>query len=233
MPIENGKIYGKFKKILISEMELKQESIILKDKLIELEKNKSNTFTFADQFFQIFLESRLKLKNKKISKTIYGIPSFIFESLNHWENGSWNFELIFHVPSSFEMLEIQTSGKRFVSIDFESAVNGSLVENKRDAFEHFLHDLAHGYHFFKDKDEFEKQVVFFKELKNNFSIYKTYFWDEEFKTKFDYCLSDMNSNSTHLKEYLKAILIEHYKKNLNITGKLDAKLEQEIFDLVG
>ncbi len=233
MPIENGKIYGKFKKILISEMELKTESIYLKEKLMELEKNKSNSFQFANQFFYTYLESRLQLKNKKISKTLYGIPDFIFSSLKNWENKSWNFELIFYVPSSFEMLEIQSVGKRFVSIDFDSAINGNLVENKRDAFEHFLHDLAHGYHFFKDKDEFEKQVQFFINLKKNFSIYESYFWDEDFKTKFEYCLSDMNSNSTHLKEYLKAILIGHHKKKLNIVGKLETKLEQEIFQLVG
>lgn len=231
MPTDNGKIYGKFKKILLDELELKIESIELSEKLSDLEKRKNNSFEFGKEFFDLFLNSRLNKKNKKISKQVYGVSKFIFESFQNWESKNWNFELIFFLPTTYEMLQIQAKGKRYVSILFKEIINGILIENKRDGFEHFLHDLAHGFHFFKNRSDYEKQILFFKHLEKNYSKFEIYFYDLEFKNKFEYCLSDMNSNPIHLQEYLKAILIEHFKKKSNVFH-LSKPEEDEIIRLI-
>lgn len=225
MPFENNLPYGKFRKLLISEDLRISEAEELKSEILEIEnhflKQKIPSVEICIQFLKIFLKSRSKFLNKKIDadvllnpeKRIYGLPYSVPFILKHWKNNLCNLELIDYNPTALEMAKIQSQGSRFITIDFASAKDGSLVEEKRDSFEHCLHDLAHAYMFFKDDEIKNKQVQFFQNLVQKYSEFEILMkLDLGFEDKFNYCLSDMNSHPEHLKSYLRAILIELYIK---------------------
>jgi len=226
MPWENGNKYGSFKKILIPEEELKKESVLLGAKFIELENLfKENSISHASlcfKFILCYMESRLGNKaflkmgtplanpeNEILfleSVRFYGMPDTVRGALYYWMRGDWKIVLTETHPSGKEMLYAQSLGYRLTTIDWDACKSGTLVEGKRDAFEHLLHDLAHAYMFFREDYDYPGQVKFFQTMYEDFSIYEPFLEsNKEFKKKFEYCISDMNSHPAHLSAYWNAI----------------------------
>ncbi|XDD48416.1 hypothetical protein AB3N60_18940 [Leptospira sp. WS39.C2] len=226
MPHENGRIYGSFKKICIPENSLQIEALEIRTQLLGIKSAwEDGTLSGSDVTFQLlllYLEKRVKrhpflrmgqkLPNRTSSKEFleivrfYGMPDTVRFALWKWHIGEWNLQLIDYNPSSIEMLETQSRGIRYATISWEHALEGTLVEGKRDAFEHLLHDLAHAYMFFREDYDFEGQKFFFRSMLDEFESYKIFLdQDPIFKEKFEYCISDMNSHPAHLKAYWNAI----------------------------
>jgi hypothetical protein len=134
----------------------------------------------------------------------------------NWKNNLWKLKLIDYNPDPYEMLEFQSKGIRTLSILWNESLEGNLVENKRDALEHLLHDILHAYCFFKEEKDFILQKNIFRNIQKNIEKFTTYLENEEFKKNFYYILSDMNSNSAHLLEFLKAIIIQNLKKSMSL-----------------
>lgn len=226
MPHDNGRIYGSFKKICIPESLLPNEAVELHSQLSEIKVNwETGVLSGSEVTYQIvllYLERRVKrhpflrmgqkLPNRNSSKEFlelvrfYGMPDTVRYALWKWHIGEWNIQLINFNPSSLEMLETQSKGIRYATISWEHALNGTLVEGKRDAFEHLLHDLAHAYMFFREDYDFEGQKKFFQAMLDEYEEYEGYLdKDSVFKQKFEYCISDMNSHPAHLSAYWDAI----------------------------
>lgn len=226
MPHENGRIYGSFKKICIPELELIKEAEVIAPNLnllkLDWEAGHISSSQLAFQIVLLYLERRVKrhpflrmgraLPNRSESKEFlevvrfYGMPDTVRYALWKWHIGEWDIRLISYNPSSLEMLESQSHGYRYSTISWDDAINGSLVEGKRDAFEHLLHDLAHAYMFFREDYDFEGQKQFFQNMWSDYPKYESVLEiDPIFRTKFDYCISDMNSHPAHLSAYWNAI----------------------------
>ena len=250
MPIVDEKIFGKFKKILISESALLAEAERLRNNLEDLRthfqilensnvsESSCNGICFESKlstqaeigfaFFKIFLKSRYANLQKDHllslldtldtvqlldSELLFAVPLSVRTTLKNWILGVWDLRLIDYCPTSLEMASAQASGFRYVTCDFDAAVTGSLVEGERDAFEHFLHDLAHAYTFFLESYESSKQKEFFQMLVQDYPLFETFSkQDPIFSKKFSYCLADMNSHPMHLKFFLKAITREYFLK---------------------
>ena len=226
MPHENGRIYGAFKKICIPEEELKKEAELIRQHLASLkldwETGEISDSQLAFQIVLLYLERRVKrhpflrmgkpLPNRNQSKEFlevvrfYGMPDTVRFALWKWHTGDWDIRLIDYNPSSLEMLESQSQGYRYSTISWDDAMLGSLVEGKRDAFEHLLHDLAHAFMFFREDYDFEGQKQFFREMRLDYPKYASELESNSvFRSKFDYCISDMNSHPAHLSAYWNAI----------------------------
>lgn len=226
MPHDNGRIYGSFKKICIPEADLKieAESILpnLKSLKFDWETGQISDSQLSFQIVLLYLERRVKkhpflrmgkpLPNRTQSKEFlevvrfYGMPDTVRFALWKWHIGEWDIRLINYNPSSLEMLESQSRGYRYSTISWDHAMEGSLVEDKRDAFEHLLHDLAHAYMFFREDYDFEGQKQFFSEMWLDYPKYESVLeTNPVFRSKFDYCISDMNSHPAHLTSYWNAI----------------------------
>lgn len=226
MPHENGRIYGSFKKICIPEFELRKEADVIATNLnllkLDWEVGRISSSQLAFQIVLLYLERRVKrhpflrmgraLPNRSEPKEFlevvrfYGMPDTVRYALWKWHIGEWDIRLINYNPSSLEMLESQSHGYRYSTISWDDAINGSLVEGKRDAFEHLLHDLAHAYMFFREDYDFEGQKQFFQNMWSDYPKYESVLeTDPIFRTKFDYCISDMNSHPAHLSAYWNAI----------------------------
>ncbi|TGM42835.1 hypothetical protein EHQ92_16020 [Leptospira biflexa] len=226
MPHESGRIYGSFKKICIPESMLLDEAIAIRTQLFQIKSNWENgILTGSEVTYQLvllYLEKRVKrhpflrmgqkLPNRNSSKEFlevvrfYGMPDTVRYALWKWHIGEWNIQLIDFNPSSLEMLESQSKGIRYATISWDHALMGTLVEGKRDAFEHLLHDLAHAYMFFREDYDFDGQKKFFQSMLDDYEEYLIYLEkDNTFKEKFEYCISDMNSHPAHLSAYWNAI----------------------------
>jgi hypothetical protein len=135
--------------------------------------------------------------------------------------------LITNIPTSKEMLSLQATGRRYITIDFQKATTGELIEEKRDAFEFVLHDLEHAHYFFKLENEPQKQIDFYKSIELNYHLLEPLIENnEQFKDDLEYCISDMNSHPEHLSQYFKAILIKYFLfKNKKAANEILTKEE--------
>ncbi|WP_411821359.1 hypothetical protein [Leptospira sp. 'Mane'] len=213
--------------MLILEEELQKEALRLKDKLKILRSAfTDHTLEHSNiliQFVLMYMEERKgRLSFLKTGRPLpdrsdlnsflkevrfYGMPDTVRQTLMNWNLGNWDLRLIDRLPSSYEMLTSQSEGYRYVTIDWDKALSGEMIEGVRDVWEHVLHDLAHAYMFFREEYEHEGQVLFFKEVLSDYSVYEERTkHDEVFRSKFEYCISDMNSHPAHLRLYLQAIL---------------------------
>jgi hypothetical protein len=226
MPWESGRKYGSFKKILIPIDELPDEADRLRSEILNLKQeyqlNSISPASVCYRFALLFLKARLgRLAFLKTGQPLpeetdeigfldavrfFGMPDTVRLALYHWRKGIWNIELVNYHPSGKEMLFAQSQGRRITTIDWEACLTGSFVEEKRDAFEHLLHDLAHAYMFFRPDYDFSGQVDFFRSMYNELPLYEKALRDDlVFRKKFEYCISDMNSHPAHLQAYFRAI----------------------------
>jgi hypothetical protein len=227
--------YGVFKKLLLPPQQLKEEALYLKSNLVllynDFKMSLKNDIQIAWEFFFLFYSNRNKNKlfNTKSIKInykeslldflqnirLYRIPDSIRLTFINWIKKQWNIKLLDYSPTAREMLEFQSKGIRIITIDWNCALEGRLVTGNRDAFEHFLHDLEHCYKFFNDEVQYKKQVQYFAFLKQFYPEIENLLINfPDFKEKWNYLISDMNTHEEHLKHYTRAIFYE-LLKNLN------------------
>lgn len=138
------------------------------------------------------------------------MPASITRSLLAWSEGTARLILKDSPVTPMEMLAVQARGERIVTLDLRAALEGELVDGRRDAFEFLLHDLVHADLFFSDGHG--DQVRFFRGMEP--VLHEDYFvqalqQNPEFKKDIDYLISDMNSHSEHMQGLLKASLVKH------------------------
>ncbi len=148
---------------------------------------------------QKFCEALYELKFKKVKQKA-------LSSLTHWLEGKWNFVLIDYIPSPYEVLNWQAAGVRPVTCILQEKL--SPILNRDDSLEFFLHDLEHGHMFFYHEEKKNMQLEFFNQVKLSLEshLWSPYLEDKNFKEKFFYLISDMNTHKEHYRHYLKAIL---------------------------
>lgn len=173
----------------------------------------------AAHFFLYYHE--LKYPNKKLKEALLNLekPSdlldkFVFKkvkskalvALKKWCRGEWNLKLISTIPSPYEVLHYQALGIRPVTIKLQDELESIL--HKDDCLEFFLHDLEHAYMFFYDEDLKKMQTKFFKSVEKSLEtdLWNSYLQDKEFKERFYYLISDMNTHEEHYRHYLNSML---------------------------
>ncbi|MCF8059258.1 MAG: hypothetical protein K9K67_08180 [Bacteriovoracaceae bacterium] len=163
--------------------------------------------------------SSLELANYLEFTRFKRIKSKVSRALAKWTLGEWQLELLQHVPSVYEVLSLQASSRRCVTLYCDpDRWNGPKL-NKENALHFLVHDLEHAVQFF---DYFhDEQVDLNRKL---LSLYdEGHFADirsPELKERLDYLLSDMNTHPNHSIQYLKAIWIDHFK--VTSTSSLDS-----------
>lgn len=133
-------------------------------------------------------------------------------ALVHWLQGSWPLVLCEHVPLPVEVLDFQVRGLRPVTLICDTARARMAVLSKPDAFAFMTHDLEHAYKFFHAARLHELQRNFFIALQaaHQRNVFASYACDPEFRARFDYLISDMNTHPVHSLQYLRAILVEYH-----------------------
>lgn len=130
--------------------------------------------------------------------------------LLHWLEGRYALEARPDIPSPDEVLDLQCSGRRCVTV-----MRGVADQTRRfgrfdGALAFLLHDLEHAHKFFGDPDLARGQRRFFNLLRD--TLPKLSGFDAAFAEQLDYVKSDMNSHPLHMLKYLKAILLNALKR---------------------
>ncbi len=147
---------------------------------------------------------------------------YVNQSLLAWGRAERPLELMFRIPSPMQVLRRQACGLRVVTFfTTESELSRThtapleymdhgLTEHSRDPLHFACHDLQHIEHFCAP-DLYGEQVGFFKcLLRLNEGNPKEFFEQQGFGQEcprlwkeLEYCISDMNTYSTHLLKYLR------------------------------
>jgi hypothetical protein len=135
--------------------------------------------------------------------TLRKVSLRVNRSLIAWSAGKYALEFTENVPTPMEVLEMQTQGKRIVTLPREQA-------NGKTPYEFVIHDLEHADRFFYCPTLHFSQVQFFSLLKNwiRADLFSNLLAQEDFAKKFNYLISDMNSHPAHMLQYLRHIIQE-------------------------
>jgi hypothetical protein len=133
-------------------------------------------------------------------------------ALAQWLQSRWPLVLCAHVPLPAEVLDLQVRGLRPVTLICDAARARLPVLRKPDAFAFMTHDLEHAYKFFHAPRLHALQRGLFAVLQTaqQRGAFVPYARDAEFRTRFDYLISDMNTHPVHSLQYLRAILVEFH-----------------------
>lgn len=155
-----------------------------------------------------------RLERHQFRCVIPAVPA----ALLAWLQGSWALRLTERIPSPREVLAMQGSGERPVTLLSAYPRMLEPVLSKANGFEFFLHDLEHAYKFFHDAALHAGQRAFFLAVAAALDggCFGECLADPGFSARFDYLVSDMNTHVVHSLQYLRAILIERV---LRVEGK--------------
>jgi len=138
---------------------------------------------------------------------VKGMPAMVFHSLGAWLKGVVRLKLSERPVSARAMLAAQAAGWRYVTLDFDAALHGLVVNRTRDAFEFALHDLGHAWAFFNPAYDPMGQAAFFAELLADLPRLELLATNNAaFSAALEYAMADMNTHPQHLRQYLAANL---------------------------
>lgn len=165
------------------------------------------------------------------------LPLAVQASIAQWTHGNYPLILLTHLPSPLDVLKLQCSGKRCVSmmVDTESLLD--VIDEGRDCLGFIVHDLIHAHHFFQDSQQAHAQIDFCKKLlwlyEHEPMLAKWMELDSEFQKEFEYIMSDMNSVPLHLIKTLKAIVLGSFKRQngFSLKDQLDSEKNQEFQEI--
>lgn len=154
------------------------------------------------------LNSHINLTDFINEYRINAFPESCSRSLCYVTSGRYPLIITEDTPTPVELLNIQISGKRIITINenFESWANTLFAD--RDFLGFVMHDLIHADHFFFEPEHRDGQLGFLKFMGNLLSDenLQELLKSPDFKNGFEYIISDMNSHPLHLFQTLRALL---------------------------
>ena len=153
-------------------------------------------------------------------------------ALVEWLHGRWPLVLCEHVPLSAEVLDFQVRGLRPVTLICDAARARRPVLRKPNALAFMTHDLEHACKFFHEPRLHKLQRGLFAVLQaaQQRGVFASYACDPEFRTRFDYLISDMNTHPVHSLQYLRAILVEFHlrSEHAGVAGLLSHAAQSQV-----
>jgi hypothetical protein len=139
-----------------------------------------------------------------------GIPLAVNRTILNWACGDWNIELLTHIPSPRELLRMQVKNTRCITLTTNHDEIDRLVLSSRDPLSFVLHDLHHADHFFNQDESLKGQLGFYSLVNKIYDqplLKKSLKEDTQFKSEFEYVVSDMNAYVIHLFKCFKSAFI--------------------------
>jgi hypothetical protein len=139
-----------------------------------------------------------------------GIPLAVNRTILNWAKGDWNIELLTHIPGPRELLRMQVKNTRCITLTTNHDEIDRLVLSSRDPLSFVLHDLHHADHFFNQDESLKGQLGFYSLVNKIYDqpqLRKSLKEDIQFKSEFEYVVSDMNAYVIHLFKCFKSAFI--------------------------
>lgn len=147
-----------------------------------------------------------------------GIPQAVNRTMMNWHSGLWSIVLLTYIPGPRELLRMQVANSRCVTITTDPEEIDKLVLSSRDPLSFVLHDLHHADHFFNNTESLKGQLGFYRLVEKIYDqpqLKQTMKSDRQFKSEFDYVVSDMNAYVIHLFKCFKSAFIKSDKESNN------------------
>ena len=138
-----------------------------------------------------------------------GIPEAVNRTMSNWALGLWKINLLTHIPSPREVLKMQVKNTRCITLTIKHDEIDQLVLSSRDPLSFVLHDLHHADHFFNQNESQIGQLGFYNLVERIYDrpvLKKCLKENKEFKSEFEYVVSDMNAYVIHLFKCFKSAL---------------------------
>lgn len=224
---------GRFKKKFLTIDQLKIEAKALAPKIQELfDLHQHEPAYFTASVILLYLKSRYPFHWQgsqlnpvlNISAPILNELGFLFQnrsfkstplsvnrSLLSWGQNTYNLKLFTYIPSPMEVLECQSQFGRCVTVLLKESEINHFILGERDHLSFIMHDLIHADHFFHLNHMGLGQVGFYRQMKT--WIKAQYFnkllqENAEYKSQFEYLISDMNAHCVHLWKGFKSITLK-------------------------
>ncbi len=171
------------------------------------------------------LPNDISLTNFISTVRIKAIPDCINESLDQILAGHYPILFLDHEPEARELLKIQCFGQRVITFNSDYQCWPELKYGERDVLSFWLHDLVHAEHFFSQPELMTMQVGFYRYVNNSLKtgIFNQAFEKSpEFKSAFDYLISDMNSHPLHLLKTYRALIDIHFDRRWDLVLNTNA-----------
>lgn len=136
-------------------------------------------------------------------------------TLRDWYHHPQRLVVFTHIPSPFEILELQAQGKRVLTLFQNEEDFLKIYEHRRNAYNFFVHDLEHAARFFNSNEILLPQKIFSQILLKSYVTIKNVSHDETYTKNLNYLISDMNTHIIHMLKYLKHIFLEAFLKEEN------------------
>ncbi|MFN7262681.1 MAG: hypothetical protein ACK5RO_00460 [Pseudobdellovibrionaceae bacterium] len=151
---------------------------------------------FASPELEFFREQNLR-----------ALPPSVARALCLWETGYYPLELWPLIPTAEQVLDLQTQGRRCVSLLAEEW--GDFPLGERDVFSFLIHDLIHADHFFREPSLRQAQMNFAQQMQAllQHPVILSKRKNEKWNSQIEYLVADMNTHPLHLMKTLKSHLM--------------------------
>jgi hypothetical protein len=145
---------------------------------------------------------------------IKALPKVALKSLYRVAEGLYPVVITRHVPSPAELLTLQLSGQRIISVNEDTDTWATTLYSGRDYLGFLLHDLLHAEHFFAHPTHRDGQLGVYKfisRVMEDEGLNALMTANEKFRDGFEYIISDMNSHPVHMLQTLHSLLFSSLK----------------------
>lgn len=152
-----------------------------------------------------------------VSHNIKALPHACLRSLCNVVSCTYPVLITERVPTPHELLRLQISGQRIISLNENYSSWPETLYSGRDFLGFLIHDLLHADHFFRDSSHRDGQLGvyrFIQRLLTDESLNSLLLSDARFREGFEYIISDMNSHPVHLFQTLHSLLFSSLKDDV-------------------
>ncbi|MGZ3692156.1 MAG: hypothetical protein ACXVAX_11680 [Pseudobdellovibrio sp.] len=141
---------------------------------------------------------------------VKALPEACFRSLCYMVDNRYPLKMTQGEVTPFELLKIQLNGERVVALNEDYETWPHTLYANRDFLGFILHDLIHADHFFREPKHRNGQIGFYHFIRNfsETSSLQSLLEAHEFRSGFEYIISDMNSHPLHLFQTLHSLLFK-------------------------
>ena len=147
---------------------------------------------------------------------IKALPESALPSLAAIANLTYPVIITAEVPTPVELLTLQISGQRIISLNENTDEWPTTLYSGRDFLGFLIHDLLHAEHFFANPAHRDGQLGVYKFIQHTLTdpgLQTLMNSSEKFREGFEYIISDMNSHPLHLLQTLHSLLFSSLKND--------------------
>lgn len=138
---------------------------------------------------------------------LLGLSEKASDTLLYWQTQIWHFRVVHRELTPRELLELQCSGKRVISLFCEKDLFVNFQHGIHDSIGFILHDLVHGEKYFRSREQQMEISSFYHEF---FDFIESIIPDS-LRERWHYLIADMNTHWKHSVQTFQSLLFDWHQ----------------------